>query len=181
MAPNTNSSFIDISPFFTPGAPPPTLPIPIAQTEIGRILSPGKLLAEEQIGPKSKARRNIGARFSPYQKAKVTRFERHRSQTPAKTSCAAIASDAESKGSSDESSSDDDDYDDDDDGDGEDDDDGDNKLIPKPEGEAGRPGRGGYNLEDKLGWRRKEFQQIKVCDRYMFSSKSVHLLFHRTM
>ena len=165
MAPNTDSSFIDISPFFTPGAPPPTLPIPIAQTEIGRILSPGKLLAEEQIGPKSKARRNIGARFSPYQQAKVTRFERHRSQTPAKTSCAAIASDAESKGSSDD----------------DDDDDGDNKLIPKPEGEAGRPGRGGYNLEDKLGWRRKEFQQIKVCDRYMFSSKSVHLLFHRTM
>lgn len=154
MAPKDDSSFTDIPPFFTPGAPPPTLPIPIAQTEIGRILSPGRLLAEEQIGPKSKAHRNIGARFSPYQKAKVTRFERQRSRTPyAATSCAADASDAKSKGSSDDSSSDDDDND------------SEKELIPKPEGDAGRPGRGGYNLEDKLGWQRKEFQQMKVRDR----------------
>jgi hypothetical protein len=154
MAPKDDSSFTDIPPFFTPGAPPPTLPIPIAQTEIGRILSPGRLLAEEQIGPKSKAHRNIGARFSPYQKAKATRFERQRSRTPyAATSCAADASDAESKCSSDDSSSDDDDND------------SEKELIPKPEGEAGRPGRGGYNLEDKLGWPRKEFQQMKVRDR----------------
>ena len=153
MAPKDDSSFIDIPPFFTPGAPPPTLPIPIAQTEIGRILSPGKLLAEEQIGPKSKAHRNIGARFSPYQKAKVTCFERLPSETPyGVSSNAANASDEESKGSSDYSSSDDDDSE------------NDKELIPKPEGEAGRPGRGGYNLEDKLGWRRKEFQQMKVRD-----------------
>ena len=141
-------AFTDIPPFFTPGAPPPTLPIPIAQTEIGRILSPGKLLAEEQIGPRSKAHRNIGARFSPYQKAKVVRFERHRSETPyGATSSTANASDAEWMGSSDDDKSD-----------------NDKELIAKPEGEASRPGRGGYNLEDKLGWQKKEFQEMKVRD-----------------
>ncbi|KAF8882343.1 hypothetical protein CPB84DRAFT_1770996 [Gymnopilus junonius] len=34
-------------------------------------------------------------------------------------------------------------------------------LIPKPEGEAGRPGRGGYNLEQTLGWPKKEYEHIK--------------------
>ncbi|KAL0570417.1 hypothetical protein V5O48_011542 [Marasmius crinis-equi] len=33
--------------------------------------------------------------------------------------------------------------------------------IPKPEGEAGRPKRGGYNLEEKLGWDGKLLTQVK--------------------
>jgi len=35
-------------------------------------------------------------------------------------------------------------------------------LIPKPDGEAGRPGRGGYNLEETLRWKKKEFKAVKV-------------------
>ncbi|KAF8880604.1 hypothetical protein CPB84DRAFT_1639755, partial [Gymnopilus junonius] len=35
-------------------------------------------------------------------------------------------------------------------------------LIPKPDGEAGRPGRGGYNLEQALGWEAKKYQSIKT-------------------
>lgn len=34
--------------------------------------------------------------------------------------------------------------------------------IPKPAGEAGRPGRGGYNLEKVLGWHADELKQLKV-------------------
>ena len=34
--------------------------------------------------------------------------------------------------------------------------------IPKPNGEAGRPGRGGYNLEEKLGWGENGFKELKV-------------------
>ncbi|KAL0063777.1 hypothetical protein AAF712_009334 [Marasmius tenuissimus] len=34
-------------------------------------------------------------------------------------------------------------------------------TIPKPEGEAGRPRRGGYNLEEQLGWEEKFFKQVK--------------------
>ncbi|KAL0575487.1 hypothetical protein V5O48_006491 [Marasmius crinis-equi] len=33
--------------------------------------------------------------------------------------------------------------------------------IAKPEGEAGRPKRGGYNLEEKLGWDDKLLSQVK--------------------
>ncbi|KAL0065611.1 hypothetical protein AAF712_007389 [Marasmius tenuissimus] len=34
--------------------------------------------------------------------------------------------------------------------------------IPKPEGEAGRPRRGGYNLEKVLGWSPKRFNRVKA-------------------
>lgn len=35
--------------------------------------------------------------------------------------------------------------------------------IPKPAGEPGRPGRGGYNLQDALDWNVKTFNSLKVC------------------
>ena len=34
--------------------------------------------------------------------------------------------------------------------------------IPKPEGEAGRPGRGGYNLKAQLAWNLATFLKLKV-------------------
>jgi hypothetical protein len=34
--------------------------------------------------------------------------------------------------------------------------------IPKPQGEAGRPGRGGYNLEAALAWDQLDYQKFKV-------------------
>lgn len=34
--------------------------------------------------------------------------------------------------------------------------------IPKPSGEVGRPGRGGYNLEEQLGWGEDGFKRLKV-------------------
>ena len=40
-----------------------------------------------------------------------------------------------------------------------------NELIPKPEGEPGRPNRGGYNLKSTLtkhGWTKKRFDSLKV-------------------
>ena len=44
-------SLLTIPPFYEPGAPPPTLPIPIAQTEIGNIERPDKkLLTQEELG-----------------------------------------------------------------------------------------------------------------------------------
>lgn len=35
--------------------------------------------------------------------------------------------------------------------------------IPKPPGEAGHPGSGGYNLKDVLGWAKAEFDQVQVA------------------
>jgi len=35
-------------------------------------------------------------------------------------------------------------------------------LIQKPDGEAGRPGRGGYNLKKVLNWKEQDFKAVKV-------------------
>ena len=34
--------------------------------------------------------------------------------------------------------------------------------IPKPTGEVGRPGRGGYNLEEQMGWGQAGFKRLQV-------------------
>jgi hypothetical protein len=36
------------------------------------------------------------------------------------------------------------------------------ELIPKPKGEVGRPGRGGYNLFKALGWNQKTYDNVLV-------------------
>ncbi|KJA13198.1 hypothetical protein HYPSUDRAFT_60039 [Hypholoma sublateritium FD-334 SS-4] len=36
------------------------------------------------------------------------------------------------------------------------------ELIPKPEGEAGRPKRGGYNLQKTLGWPTNDYLRFKL-------------------
>ena len=40
-------------------------------------------------------------------------------------------------------------------------------LIPKPQGQAGRPNRGGYNLEAALGWPAPAYAKLQVC-RFRF-------------
>ena len=44
--------------------------------------------------------------------------------------------------------------------------DSDNGKIPKPEGEPGRPGRGGYNLERAINWSNKDYKRLKVFISY---------------
>ena len=38
-------------------------------------------------------------------------------------------------------------------------------LIPKPHGEVSRINRGGYNLQDKLGWPAADYEEIRVRTR----------------
>ena len=38
-------------------------------------------------------------------------------------------------------------------------------LIPKPHGEVSRINRGGYNLQDKLGWPAADYEEIQVHTR----------------
>ncbi|KAI6017357.1 hypothetical protein BKA83DRAFT_18549 [Pisolithus microcarpus] len=45
-----------------------------------------------------------------------------------------------------------------------DEDESDRKKIPKPNGEVGRPGCGGYNLEDQLGWGKDGFKKLKALE-----------------
>jgi hypothetical protein len=42
-------------------------------------------------------------------------------------------------------------------------------LIAKPRGEAGRPGRGGYNLEVALAWDKTEYGRLRVCSNIVTS------------
>lgn len=47
----------------------------------------------------------------------------------------------------------------------------DTKLIPKPNGEVGRPGRGGYTLLNALGWHQDDYRTVKVvfdADIYIY-------------
>lgn len=39
----------------------------------------------------------------------------------------------------------------------------DDDLIPKPAGEVGHPGRGGYNLAKVLKWSKMQYQAVMVC------------------
>lgn len=43
----------------------------------------------------------------------------------------------------------------------------DDDLIAKPEGEVGRPRRGGYNLHHVLGWPTSQYDEIGVSCRHM--------------
>lgn len=55
------------------------------------------------------------------------------------------------------------------------------RKIPKPEGEVGRPRRGGYNLQQVLKWPTRDFEEVKVsgpldalrmCSDYPYSRTS---------
>ncbi len=143
-----SASLITIPPFFEPGAPPPTLPILIAQTELGFVDSPCKLLAQEEIGSGPTVARSArsSGRYSPYPKSASKRSlsskahnEDHDEGSDGDTSNSELTSINDTDSESDDS-----------------------HLIAKPDGEAGRPGRGGYNLEDALKWEHKKYLKVKV-------------------
>jgi hypothetical protein len=135
-----NISLQDIPTFFEPTAPLPVLPTLLCQTEIGKMQSSDALLGQEELrtGPMRHERSKV--RFAPYPSGS----RKQNSKSLPVESNSDFESDLSSLSSSDS-------------GDLEDDD-----LISKPEGEAGRPGRGGYNLEESLGWPTKEYRRLKV-------------------
>lgn len=45
------------------------------------------------------------------------------------------------------------------------------EKIPKPEGEAGRPNRGGYNLAQELNWSGQDFETVRVRILLRFSRR----------
>ena len=144
----TPPSLQTIPPFYDPGAPPPTLPILIAQTEVGNIEWPVKLLVQEELGtgPASKSTSKSTHRFTPYPKKHSRSLTlKHRDDVTSGTE-----SDRASESDLDSATSED-------------------NLIPKPDGEAGRPGWGGYNLEKTLRREHKKYCHIKVWDLFQVS------------
>jgi hypothetical protein len=145
-----SASLTTISPFFEPGAPPPTLPILIAQTEVGIVDTPSKLLAQEEIGSGPTVARSAhsSARYTPYPKSTSKHplppkppNKDHDEGSDGDTSDSGLTSINDTDSESDDS-----------------------HLIAKPDGEAGRPGRGGYNLEEALKWEHKKYLKVKVSD-----------------
>lgn len=163
LAHSKRHSLQDISPCYEPtsGAAPPILPIILAQTEIGKTFSPGKLLAQEEIGQKHwtsphewpagirpKAR-GSDVRFSPYT---MTVSGLHGFHTPSTGDSKSSTEHPDTHGDdapqapkylvSDSASC--------------------TPLIPKPLGEAGRPGRGGYTFSKHVKLKKTELTRIKV-------------------
>ncbi len=138
-------SLEDISPYYVPDAPPPVLPILIAQTEIGKLRSTKKLLAQEEINAQTFYDHSYGlGQVKPSPNASdddpvisspsnsITPDCSGTSKIPSKENPALPASNTEEA------------------------------LIPKPEGEAGRPGRGGYSLESQVRWGKAQKEEIRV-------------------
>lgn len=158
-----------ISPFFEPGAPPPTLPLLTCQTDLSYIpLRSATITACEELLPRSETPKaklhgspapSRGRSSSPYVKpvskvkvlfaapASPPDDDDARSQSSASSALTNVSSDAPSRSVSRSPSPADSSHD----------------LIQKPDGEAGRPGRGGYNLQKTLNWHPKTFQKLQVC------------------
>ena len=149
----------DIPPFFQTMPTLPTLPILLAHTELAKAPTPSALIGQQEIGP-VRQKSGCSVHFAPYSKPSSKQStrqntpQRHsspqvggRSQRPvAREETPDSESDLTSVPESDESE-----LDEEFDG-----------LIPKPDGEAGRPGRGGYNLEVAMEWKGKDYKQFKV-------------------
>ncbi|KAF9233013.1 hypothetical protein BU15DRAFT_80559 [Melanogaster broomeanus] len=161
-----------IPPFYDErsNAPPPCTPILTDQQELwGKVTRSSGLLADEMLTPShlETLRPSPGFKLSPAKLPKTTvrvLSPAPYTKKPLKRDCAsskAINSSSDDEGSiessDDEStlstSSED-------------------SKIPKPSGEPGRPGRGGYNLEIALGWNQKLFVKFK---KYIHALIDEHL------
>jgi hypothetical protein len=153
--------FSVIAPFFEPSTPPPTLPIPLAQTELGTLTcTPNKVLAQEEISHFHLGSRAdmssapaVDLQHPPYVKpimhcGNCLKPTTKPTALPARYKSPSTSSELPSEES-----------------------DSDDEQIPKPSGKAGRPGRGGYNLEDALDWDPKDFAKLKV---FIHSSTCFH-------
>lgn len=129
-----------ISAFYEPGAPPPPVPLLTHQTEL--YYSPthsNTLIVQEELPPNPITVKRHNVASLPREPVRFT-------ADPLEDGRASSPSDSGSFESSDSELTDL----------------SDDGLIPKPDGEAGRPGRGGYNLETALNWNPKSFRKLKV-------------------
>ncbi|KAJ3504451.1 hypothetical protein NLJ89_g7926 [Agrocybe chaxingu] len=185
-------SFTDAPAFYEPGAPRLNIPILLAQTELHAARAHVNLFAQEELSsiPCVQYPRVLHSRPSLLPKLALKSALNHpptrrRSSTPQPKRChfSPLSSSPSSQcprealsAHPSEHSSDEDDLgldpdliDKDDETEGSD-------LIPKPSGEAGRPGRGGYALKEVLGWDERQYQAFvkfvtKLVNEHLDKSK----------
>ncbi|TFK59709.1 hypothetical protein BDN72DRAFT_905602 [Pluteus cervinus] len=176
--------------FYVPGALPPSLPLPIAQTELLSDV-PETVIAHQEL-PLADRRIKSNHRKTPYTHRKEVRIaipspattppSRHRprttpsgSRTPPRPTSSRAPSRATSRvgestpadnlrlsSVSSLSSLDDDEQD----------------IIPRPDGESGRPGRGGYTLKRAVSRHLDNFEEInefvrKLCDNELDTAYTI--------
>jgi hypothetical protein len=142
-----------VATFFEPGAPPVPLPLLTAQTDLFyNSHRPSTLIANEELVSSFTPNSITGAGVVRTQRGTVNR---HRANPPySKSHTITNANDPQDHDdmSSDDISDIDTDSADESDG----------EKIPKPSGEPGRPGRGGYNLDEAINWDPATFRKLKV-------------------
>lgn len=147
------ASSTPFSPFYEPGAPPPPLPLLTAQTDlIDNPLRPLRLTNAEPLPRSGTARATTSAhpRLTKVTSSRCTSPPSDSSSDPNLSESGSDISElSDSDSSSDSGSAD--------------------VKIPKPPGEAGRPGRGGYTLEEALDWNSKTFKKLKVRSPFHYS------------
>ena len=126
-----------VPPFFEPGAPPHAMRL--LTSEIEFLPARSTTILTQEL-PHASTRQKV-------EFAKLPRKQRSKS-TPLRSLSASLSEDDidsdNELGNSTESC------------------DSDDGLIPKPPGEAGRPKRGGYNLELELGWDSRRYHKLRV-------------------
>lgn len=153
-----------IPPFYEPGAPPAPLPLLTSQTDLFYNSPPqATIVAMEEFPPNiSDFPKNVT--FSTGGVTRTSKGVARRAHKPyskpphvtsAHNSNIRVTDHFPNQPEDDIESEEEEDDDDDDD---------DEDMIPKPAGEAGRPGRGGYNLKDALEWDSKALKKLRVCN-----------------
>jgi len=128
-----SASLTTIPPFFEL-----MLPILIVQTEVGAVDIPVKLLVQEEIGsgPTVILSSRSMTHYTPYPKSSPKQHLYNHQPKPTSDNPASLENNVtDSKLMSDTNS---------------DTESNASQLIPKPDGEAGQPGQGGYNFEEAL-------------------------------
>ncbi|KAF8575395.1 hypothetical protein K439DRAFT_1623629 [Ramaria rubella] len=135
-----------VSPFFQPCAPPPPIPLltahldlPLDQTGPPRLLAHEELRNDPPHPKKHITKRGVMLYNKPTKPIKPVEAI-NKSSAPPNAPLNSDSSDV----SEDESELDT------------------GNKIHKPDGEAGRPSRGGYNLETALGWHAKLYNKLKI-------------------
>lgn len=134
-----------IEPFFMADPSlPPSLPLLVAQTDVHyHVLHPRSLVAQEEIRSPIRGSRVV-RRPTPYSRTGPATIRFTVPSLREEPSLTSVSQHASREGTPE------------------------SKNIPKPPGEAGRPGRGGYNLEHVLAWDGSQLDLLKVSFRSFF-------------
>lgn len=144
------ASCTPFSPFYKPGALPPPLPLLTAQTDlVDGLLRPLHLTNAEPLPRSGTAQATTSAHPC------LTKVTLNHCSLPPSDSSPDSESESDLSELSDLDSPSDSGLDD--------------VKIPKPPGEAGQPGCGGYMLEEALDWDSKSFRKLKVWSPFNYS------------